>query len=163
MKEWEKLMGCCSCRHCVNETNHWGACSTKWLTTIFQIQKNGENFCIFLFTAGRAHFYIQPEGLWQIMCQGFMMWDVIGPPSWWSKWMCISQWHPHICLAAYASHGVSHSHYFTVQLCTFTDAVLVHHFHPLVFHSDRVTAFPLNTMLIEKWHHATRMCFHDKY
>lgn len=43
------------------------------------------------FTASRSHFYIQPEGLWQIMCQGFMMWDVIGPPSWWSKWMCISQ------------------------------------------------------------------------
>lgn len=42
-------------------------------------------------TASRSHFCIQPEGLWQIMCQGFMMWDVIGPPSWWSKWMCISQ------------------------------------------------------------------------
>lgn len=90
------------------------------------------------FTASRSHFYIQPEGLWQIMCQGFMMWDVIGPPSWWSKWMCISQWHPHICLAAneHASHGVSHSHW-PDSLC-----ILVHlwmqcsskqHLQPLVF------------------------------
>ena len=67
---------------------------------------------VFFFTASRTHFFIQPEGLWQIMCQGFMMWDVIGPPSWWSKCMCISQWHPHICLAAeeHAGHDVSRSH-----------------------------------------------------
>lgn len=75
----------------VNRTNHWGACTRKWLTHILLLQRNGENFSFFFPTAGRSHFYIQPEGLWQIMCQGFMMWDVIGPSSWWSKWMCISQ------------------------------------------------------------------------
>ena len=34
-------------RHGVNETNHRGACSAKWLTRIFQLQRNGYNFCIF--------------------------------------------------------------------------------------------------------------------
>lgn len=117
------------------------------------------------FTASRTHFYIQPEGLWQIMCQGFMMWDVIGPPSWWSKWMCISQWHPHICLAAneHASHGVSHSHW-PNSLCNFVHLQMwclsKHHFQRL--HSYRVTAVPTNTTLTEKWHHATRMYFPDK-
>lgn len=96
------------------------------------------------FSANSTHFYIQPEGLWQIMCQGFMMWDVIGPPSWWSKWMCISQWHPHICLATneHASHSVSHS-YWPNSLYNFVhiqmQCLSKHNFQQLVFHSYRVT------------------------
>lgn len=87
-RDWRKKMISCW-RHREDQTNHWGA---KWLTRIFQLQRKlAKTFFLVLFTASGSHFYIQPEGLWQIMCQGFMMWDVIGPPSWWSKWMCISQ------------------------------------------------------------------------
>lgn len=72
------------------------------------------------FRASRTHFSIQPEGLWQIVCQGFMMWDIIGPTSWWSKWMCISQWHPHICMATeeHARHDVGCSRW-PSSLCNF--------------------------------------------
>lgn len=31
----------------VNRTNHWGACTRKWLTHILLLQRNGENFSFF--------------------------------------------------------------------------------------------------------------------
>lgn len=155
-------MWCSPWRHCVN---HWvDVPHHDWHS--FQLQTNGQNFFVF-FAASRSHFYIQPEGLWQIMCQGFMMWDVIGPPSWWSKWMCISQWHPHICLAAdeHASHGMSHTVTDLIHCATFVyscSAWPKHHFQQIVPHRYRVTAFPLNITLIEERHNATCVYFPDK-
>lgn len=57
----------------------------------------------FFFTSSRTHSFILPLGILSIysMCHGFMMWDVIRPPSRCSKWMCISLTVTciHICLA----------------------------------------------------------------